>query len=135
MKSPRLCAECRAADPPQTAIEREEARLLTLLEAFPQYTTPVVGEYETLGVVSGTAVLGANVVRDALAGLTDFFGGRSGQYQKVLTRGRSIALAEMCDEAQKRGAELVAGITVGYETINNIMIVAAHGTALRKPQS
>jgi uncharacterized protein YbjQ (UPF0145 family) len=91
------------------------------------------GEFETLGVVSGTAVMGANFLQDFAAGLTDFFGGRSGQYERTIGRGRVFAIGEMCDEAQKRGATAVVGVKVDQENMNNMLLVTATGTAVRKP--
>ncbi len=115
-----------------TDLQKEERRLLDLLRTFPQYTTDVAGDYHSLGIVSGISVIGANVWGDFVSGITSFVGGRSRQYQIVFAIGRDTALAEMCDEAQKRGADLVAGIRVDYETTkNNILVVSATGTALR----
>ncbi len=47
------------------------------------------------GVVTGEAIIGANVVRDLFAGLRDFFGGRSGSYEEVLRKAKDTALQEM----------------------------------------
>jgi uncharacterized protein YbjQ (UPF0145 family) len=133
MRTPRLCSNCRASHPELlvTDYAKEQQRLSELLATFPLYTTPVPGNFTTKGIVSGTAVMGANIVRDMFASITDVVGGRSGKYQAVIARGRDIALAEMCDEAQKRGASLIAGVRVEVDTLNNGMfVISATGTAL-----
>ncbi|MGI8926553.1 MAG: YbjQ family protein [Tepidiformaceae bacterium] len=99
--------------------------------SFPQYTTTPAGDYDTLGIVAGTAVMGANIFRDMFAAVTDVVGGRSGKYQSVVDRGREIALTEMCDEAQRRGAELVGGIRIDIEAMDNMFVISATGTALK----
>lgn len=114
-------------------VKREQLRLDALLATFPLYTTPVGPEFVSLGIVSGIAVMGANVFRDVFAGLTDIVGGRSGKYQSVIASGRDLALAEMCDEAQQRGAELVAGVTVDIDPMNGMFVISAMGTAFRHP--
>lgn len=48
-----------------------------------------------LGVVTGETIIGANVFRDFLAGVRDFFGGRSGSYEAVLREAKDTALEEM----------------------------------------
>ena len=35
------------------------------------------------GLVSGETIIGANIVRDFLAGIRDIVGGRSGSYEQV----------------------------------------------------
>ncbi len=62
------------------------------------------------GVVTGEAIIGANVVRDLFAGLRDFFGGRSGSYEEVLRKAKDTALQEMGEEAARLGANAVIGI-------------------------
>lgn len=44
------------------------------------------------GIVSGETIIGANVLRDFMAGLRDFFGGRSGSYEEVLREAKQTAL-------------------------------------------
>lgn len=68
------------------------------------------------GVVTGEAIIGANVVRDLFAGLRDFFGGRSGSYEEVLRKAKDTALQEMGEEAARLGANAVIGIDLDYET-------------------
>jgi uncharacterized protein YbjQ (UPF0145 family) len=89
---------------------------------------------EYLGVVTGEAILGANVFKDLFAGIRDIVGGRSAAYEKELRRARELALAEMTTQAQDRGATAVIGVDLDYETIGDggsMLMVTASGTAVR----
>jgi len=91
-----------------------------------------VSEY--LGVVTGEAILGANIVRDLFAGVRDIVGGRSGAYEEELRNAREIALQEMEAEAASRGADAILGIDLDYETVGgqgSMLMVSASGTAVR----
>lgn len=91
-----------------------------------------IGQY--LGLVSGEAVMGANIFRDLFAGLRDIVGGRSGSYENVLRGGRDQALSEMIEDAQRLGADAVVGISLDYEAIgasDSMMMVVATGTAVK----
>ncbi len=97
-------------------------------------TTPSVEGFqiaEYLGIVAGEAILGANIVRDVFAGLTDIFGGRSGAYEQQLGLARETALREMEQAAAGRGATAVVGVDLDYEVINGMLMVTASGTAVR----
>ncbi|MDR5654500.1 heavy metal-binding domain-containing protein [Ruixingdingia sedimenti] len=97
-------------------------------------TTPSVEGYsvaEYFGIVTGEAILGANIVRDLFAGITDILGGRSGAYEKELAKARETALREMEERAAGRGANAVIGVDLDYEVINNMLMVSASGTAVR----
>ena len=96
-------------------------------------TTPTVEGYQIAdykGIVTGEAILGANVFRDIFAGITDIIGGRSGAYEKSLAEARETALAEMEERARVRGANAVVGVDLDYEVINNMLMVSASGTAV-----
>ncbi len=87
-----------------------------------------------LGVVTGEAILGANVVRDFFAGIRDVVGGRSGAYEKELRRAREIAMEELQAQARELGADAVVGIDLDYETVGqggSMLMVSASGTAIR----
>jgi uncharacterized protein YbjQ (UPF0145 family) len=89
---------------------------------------------EYLGVVTGEAILGANIVRDLFAGVRDIVGGRSGAYEEELRNAREIALQEMEAEAAARGADAILGIDLDYETVGgqgSMLMVSASGTAVR----
>ena len=85
-------------------------------------TTPTVEGKKIVtyyGIVSGETIIGANVLRDFMAGLRDFFGGRSGSYEEVLREAKQTALQEMSNEAERMGANAVVGIDLDYETVGS----------------
>lgn len=97
-------------------------------------TTPTVEGRpvrDYLGIVTGEAILGANLFKDIFAGIRDIVGGRSAAYEKELGRARRTALAEMEAEAKALGADAVVGVDLDYEVINNMLMVSASGTAVR----
>lgn len=100
-------------------------------------TTPYVAEREiaqTLGVVSGEAIIGAHIFRDLFAGITNIIGGRAGGYEKALREARDIAIREMGEEAAKLGADAVVGVDLDYEAMgadNGMLMVTAAGTAVK----
>ena len=86
------------------------------------------------GVVTGEAIVGANIFRDFFAGIRDIVGGRSHAYEKELQRAREIALDEMADAARLRGGDAVVGIDLDYEVVGkggSMLMVTASGTAVR----
>ena len=87
-----------------------------------------------LGIVTGEAIMGANIFRDLFAGIRDIVGGRSGAYESVLRDGREQALAELEAEAARRGADAVVGVSMFYEALgqnDSMLMVAASGTAVK----
>lgn len=84
------------------------------------------------GVVFGEVVAGVNVIKDFAAGLTNFFGGRSGSYEDELINAREQAIEEMKRRATSFGANAVVGVKVDYETLGqgNMLMVIASGTAV-----
>jgi uncharacterized protein YbjQ (UPF0145 family) len=85
-----------------------------------------------LGLVSGEAILGANIFRDVFARVRDIVGGRAGAYERALREARDIAIQEMVEEAQSRGADAIVGVDLDYETIGEgMLMVSASGTAVR----
>jgi uncharacterized protein YbjQ (UPF0145 family) len=87
---------------------------------------------ESMGVVFGEAIMGANIFRDLLAGVRDIVGGRSGTYESKIREARMVAIQEMLLDAGKLGADAVIGIDVDYETVGQAMLmVCASGTAVR----
>jgi uncharacterized protein YbjQ (UPF0145 family) len=88
-----------------------------------------------LGLVSGDAILGANIFKDLFAGIRDIVGGRSAAYEKELRTAKRLALVEMMDEATELGANAVVGVDLDYETISmgsggGMLMVSASGTAV-----
>lgn len=99
-------------------------------------TTPAIegrtiAEYR--GIVTGEAILGANIFKDLFAGIRDIVGGRSGAYERELAKARAIALDEMIAAATALGADAIVGIDLDYETVGqgSMLMVAASGTAVR----
>ena len=100
-------------------------------------TTPSVEgrritEYK--GVVFGEVIAGVNFVKDFVAGLSNFFGGRSGTYEEELINARQQALAEMEQRAAQLGADAVVGVDIDYEVLGadiGMLMVTASGTAVR----
>jgi uncharacterized protein YbjQ (UPF0145 family) len=87
---------------------------------------------EYLGVVTGEAIMGANIVRDIFAGITDIIGGRSGAYEQKLGQGRQIAISEMTDQARRLGADAIIGVDLDFETVQQGMLMCvATGTAVK----
>jgi uncharacterized protein YbjQ (UPF0145 family) len=82
------------------------------------------------GIVTGEAILGANLFKDIFAGIRDIVGGRSAAYEQELAKARKTALAELQDAAHALGASAVVGVDLDYEVINNMLMVTASGTAV-----
>jgi uncharacterized protein YbjQ (UPF0145 family) len=86
-----------------------------------------------LGIVSGEAILGANIVKDVFAGIRDIVGGRSAAYEEELRRAKDIAIREMMENAAALGAAAVVGVDLDYETLGSnggMLMVSASGTAV-----
>jgi len=85
------------------------------------------------GIVSGEAIIGANIFRDIFAGIRDIVGGRSGSYEEVLREAKQNAMDEMEENARRMGANAVVGVDLDYETIGSngsMLMVTASGTAV-----
>ncbi|HYR10741.1 MAG TPA: heavy metal-binding domain-containing protein [Longimicrobium sp.] len=90
---------------------------------------------EYLGLVTGEAILGANIFRDFFAGITDIVGGRSAAYEEELRKAKQMAINEMVQEAKSRGGNAIIGVDLDYETISvgkggGMLMVSASGTAV-----
>jgi uncharacterized protein YbjQ (UPF0145 family) len=86
-----------------------------------------------LGIVSGEAILGANLFKDVFAGIRDIVGGRSGAYERELRQAKEIAIREMMENAAALGADAVVGVDLDYETLGangGMLMVSASGTAV-----
>jgi len=86
------------------------------------------------GVVTGEAIMGANLFRDLFAGIRDIVGGRSGAYEKELRKARETALQEIETAATNLGANAVVGIDIDYEILGEkggMLMVSVSGTAVR----
>ena len=89
---------------------------------------------EYVGVVSGEAVLGANIFRDFFAGIRDIVGGRAPSYEKVLKGARDASLEDMAAEARALGADAIVGVDIDYESVGkngSMLMVTSSGTAVK----
>lgn len=89
-----------------------------------------------LGIVTAEVIYGSNMLRDFFAGLRDFWGGRTGSYERVFEKGQQDALKELQARAQQLGADAVIGIQLKTDTINLdetgvLMLITASGTAVK----
>ena len=99
-------------------------------------TTPSVEgkkikEYK--GLVTGEAIVGANIIKDLFASVRDIVGGRSGAYEEELKRARTIATEEMIAQAKALGATAVVGVDLDYEVLGqngSMLMVNVCGTAV-----
>ncbi|RLJ09353.1 MAG: hypothetical protein DRP13_00235 [Candidatus Aenigmatarchaeota archaeon] len=83
------------------------------------------------GIVSGEAIMGANVFKDLFAGIRDIIGGRAAAYEKELRKAKEIAINEMIEEAKNLGANAILSVDLDYETVGQSMLmVSASGTAV-----
>ena len=100
-------------------------------------TTPSIEGHKItsyLGIITGEAIMGANIMRDIFASITDVIGGRSGAYEEKLQEARQIALHEVEERAARLGANAVVGIDLDYEVVGHsgsMLMVSASGTAVR----
>jgi uncharacterized protein YbjQ (UPF0145 family) len=84
------------------------------------------------GIVTGEAILGANIFKDFFAGIRDIVGGRSAAYEGELRKAREIALSEARDAAAGMGANAIVGVDIDYETVGqgSMLMVSVSGTAV-----
>src|SRR5215211_201013 len=99
-------------------------------------TTPSI-EGKTItsyrGIVTGEAIMGANIFKDLFAGIRDIVGGRSATYERELRRARELAMSEVQNSAAELGANAVVGIDIDYETVGtnaSMLMVTVSGTAV-----
>lgn len=87
-----------------------------------------------LGIVSGEAIMGANIFRDLFAGIRDIVGGRSGSYESAIRDAKNEALRDMKAEAVRLGADAIVAVDLDYEVVGqngSMLMVSANGTAVR----
>ncbi len=98
-------------------------------------TTPNVEGHsieQYFGIVTGEAIMGANIIRDMFASVTDIVGGRSAAYEEKLQQGRDLAINEMAQRALQMGANAIVGVDLDYEVVREgMLMVAVSGTAVR----
>ena len=87
-----------------------------------------------LGIVSGEAIMGANIFKDVFASIRDIVGGRSAAYEQELIRAKEIALQELQERALALGADAIVAVDLDYEVLgqgNSMLMVSASGTAVK----
>jgi len=103
-----------------------------IITTTPDIEGKIISKY--FGVVTGEAIMGANLFRDLFAGIRDIVGGRSGAYEKELRKAREIAFQEIEAAATNLGANAVVGIDIDYEILgekSGMLMVSVSGTAVR----
>jgi uncharacterized protein YbjQ (UPF0145 family) len=103
-----------------------------LITTTPQIEGKKVRAY--LGLVSGEAIMGADIFKDLFAGIRNIVGGRAAAYEQELRRAKEIALEEMVESAKNLGANAIVGVDLDYETLGqggNMLMVSASGTAVK----
>ena len=99
-------------------------------------TTPMIEGKKIssyLGIVTGEAIMGANMFKDMFAGIRDIVGGRSASYEKELQKSRKLAFQELSGKANELGANAVVGVDIDYEVLgerNGMLMVSVSGTAV-----
>ena len=99
-----------------------------IISTTPNLETQRITRYH--GIVTGEAILGANIFRDLFAAVRDVVGGRSAAYEQELAKARKTAPAELEDAARAMGAGAIVGVDLDYEVINNMLMLTASGTAV-----
>jgi len=103
-----------------------------LITSTPQIEGRKISAY--LGLVSGEAIMGADIFKDLFAGIRNIVGGRAAAYERELRKAKEIALEEMAENARQLGANAVVGVDLDYETLGqggNMLMVSASGTAVK----
>jgi uncharacterized protein YbjQ (UPF0145 family) len=102
-----------------------------LVTTTPTFEGKTITSYR--GIVTGEAIMGANIFKDLFAGIRDIVGGRSATYERELRRARELAMAEIQNSAVELGANAVVGIDIDYETVGgqgSMLMVTISGTAV-----
>jgi len=103
-----------------------------IITTTPSVEGKAITEY--LGIVTGEAIMGANMFKDLFAGIRDMVGGRSATYERELQNARDIAIQEMSQRAAQMGANAVVGVDLDYEVLgqsNGMLMVSVSGTAVK----
>ena len=103
-----------------------------ILTTTPNIENKTISAY--LGIVTGEAIVGANIFRDLFANIRDIVGGRSAAYERELERARQLALDDLKESAQRVGADAVVGVDLDYEVLgsnNGMLMVSISGTAVK----
>ena len=105
---------------------------MTLLSTTDNLYGYVITQYH--GIVSSEIVLGTNIVRDMIAGITDVIGGRSGMYESSLADAKQTVLKTLQVKAEDIGANAVIGIDLDFTSLFNdkkqMLMCVGSGTAV-----
>jgi len=100
-------------------------------------TAPSIDGYRAtkqLGVISAECVFGMNAFKDFFAGMSDFFGGRSGTTQSALREARETCIKELKKEAAMLGANAIIAVDLDYSEFSgqgkSMLFLVATGTAV-----
>ncbi len=88
---------------------------------------------EYRGIVTAEVIFGTNIFRDIVAGIRDFFGGRTASYEKVFAKAKQEAMEELSRRAEALGANAIVGVSLDYETVGSggsMLMVVCSGTAV-----
>lgn len=135
-KSVEMEAQARIEEGRRRAEESERAitGLLLTTECAPTGLSIT----RRIDVVTAECVLGVNVLKEVLAGITDFVGGRSDTVQKVFQNARQMVLSDLRRAAHGVGANAVVGVTLSYSELSgqnkSMLMVVACGTAVEVEQ-
>lgn len=103
-----------------------------LIVTSPTVEGKQIKEYH--GLVTGDALLGANMYKDLFSGVRDVVGGRTSKYEEELTNARKLAIKSMQEKAEQKGANAIIGTRVAYHnlggTMGNTIMVTVFGTAV-----
>ena len=86
------------------------------------------------GIVTGEAIMGANIFKDLFAGIRDIVGGRSATYERELRRAREHGDGRDARPPRPRWAPTRwSAIDIDYETVGgngSMLMVTVSGTAV-----
>lgn len=102
-----------------------------IVTTTPSIEGKTIKEYR--GIVCGEVITGVNFVKDFMAGIRDFVGGRSSSYEKELIQARDNSLREMQSRALEVGATAIVGVDIDYEVLGSsggMLMVSCSGTAV-----
>ena len=101
-------------------------------------TTPTIQGQEIkeyLGIVTGETIIGANFMKDFLAGIRDIIGRtETSELNEQLRRRLEQMQGQREERAQQMGANAVVGIDLDYETVGaqgSMLMVTCSGTAVK----
>lgn len=90
---------------------------------------------EYIDVICSNIVLGANIISDTIASITDFFGGTSDTYQHKLSLIYAYAKEDLTKKAERLGANAILGFFLDFDELSgkgkSMFMVSATGTACK----